>query len=412
MRWTVAQIGAREHYAVPRALERRGSLGTLYTDAWCRHGGRLLERVPGPLRSFARRRHRDIPDERVVSFTGESILHDVKHRIVKSREDEFRHYLEVGGRFAKRVSRHLTARPLDAAHDVYFGYNTACLHTLRALAPLGVPTIVDQIDPAAVEERIVLEEMERWSGWQLAPGRIPAAYFDHMRQEWDAATLVLVNSSWSKQALVAQGVSQDKLIVVPLAYEPGRAPAARQRREGPLRVLWLGTVNLRKGIPYLIEAAKRLPGSRFEFVVAGPLHVTDRAVAEAPAHMRFIGRVTRDALDATYACADVFVLPTVSDGFAITQLEAMAHGLPVVTTPHCGEVVNDGRDGFIVPVRDGEALAAALERLEEDRALLEAMSARAVETSRRFTLERYATTLEEQVARQVPSRLGASVTTV
>jgi glycosyltransferase involved in cell wall biosynthesis len=88
-----------------------------------------------------------------------------------------------------------------------------------------------------------------------------------------------------------------------------------------------------------------------------------------------------------YREADVFVLPTISDGFALTQLEAMAHGLPVITTPNCGEVVRDGVDGFLIPARDSAALAKALTTLAEDPERLEAMRDSALENLARFNLD-------------------------
>jgi glycosyltransferase involved in cell wall biosynthesis len=138
-------------------------------------------------------------------------------------------------------------------------------------------------------------------------------------------------------------------------------------------VLWLGQVNLRKGIQYVAPAARLLPGVDFE--IAGPLAISDKAVAEFPPNVRFLGRITRDRTVDLYRQADVFILPTVSDGFALTQLEAMAQGVPVVTTPNCGDVVTDGKDGLIVPARDSEALARAIALLDSDRSLLESMSA-------------------------------------
>src|SRR5262249_11469196 len=135
----------------------------------------------------------------------------------------------------------------------------------------------------------------------------------------------------------------------------------------PLVVLWLGSVILRKGIQYLIQAARRLADRTIRFVVAGPPGITPQAVSTAPANVEFRGRVTRDRATHEYFAADIFVLPTLSDGFAITQIEAMAHGLPVITTPNCGAVVDHGRDGLIVPAGDAEALAAALAALDDDR---------------------------------------------
>ena len=198
----------------------------------------------------------------------------------------------------------------------------------------------------------------------------------------------MVNSAWSRSALRDCGVDPDKMIVAPIGYEPPTdvGPVARRERSDELRVLWIGSVNLRKGIQYLIEAAKLLKGGRIEFTVAGPLQISAEAVASAPANVRFLGRVSRAQTADLYRQADVFVIPTVSDGFAITQLEAMGFGLPVITTPNCGEVVSDGINGLIVPACDAEALANAILRVDRDRGLLATMAAAAPARAAEFGL--------------------------
>jgi glycosyltransferase involved in cell wall biosynthesis len=109
--------------------------------------------------------------------------------------------------------------------------------------------------------------------------------------------------------------------------------------------------------------------------------------------MVFHGRATRDQTAAWYQRSDLFVLPTLSDGFAITQLEAMAHGLPVVTTPCCGEVVTDGVDGFIIPPRDVSALVQTFQRYLKEPELLKVQQSAALLKSRQFTLGRLAENL-------------------
>ena len=94
-----------------------------------------------------------------------------------------------------------------------------------------------------------------------------------------------------------------------------------------------------------------------------------------------------------YGQADIFVLPTLSDGFAITQLEAMAHGLPVICTPCCGEVVCDGVDGFVVPARDAAALARAFQQYLSRPDLLSTHSVAAFRKADQFTLNRLAENL-------------------
>lgn len=404
-RWTVAQIGSREHYAPARAFHRRHQLRTLYTDAWLPHSAasallrgtnaiRGIRGVKG-LRGIAGRSHPDIPSSLVTAFTLRSLAGSALRRKPATTPEQFLAYIRIGADFANAVRRSLSRKQLDPAADAYFGYDTGCLETLSLLSDKGIVSVVDQIDPARTEEQLVFEESQRWPGWQAIPGRIPDEYYQRLAEEWRLASRVLVNSEWSRQALIRQGVPAEKIIVVPLAYEPSNvAPPVRQNTDQPLTVLWLGSVILRKGIQYLITAARLLADANVRIVVAGPVQIAQRFVDEAPKNMEFIGRVTRDRAEAVYRGADVFVLPTLSDGFAITQLEAMAQGLPVIATPNCGRVVDDGVDGLIVPACDAPALAAAIARLDADRALLSAMSRSAIDKSRLFTLDRFADALD------------------
>jgi glycosyltransferase involved in cell wall biosynthesis len=264
-------------------------------------------------------------------------------------------------------------------------------------------SVVDQVDPARVEEDLVLAEGELWPGWAAAPGRMPESYWERLGAEWAAADVVLVNSEWSAAALVQQGVPRAKIIEASLAIDlPEAGSFEPVAPYGTLKVLWLGSLILRKGIQYLVEAARLLKSQDIQFLLAGPVGISDRAVQTFPRNMKVLGRVTRDKLGEVYRQAHVFVLPTISDGFAVTQLEAMARGLPVVTTPNCGRVVTDGADGFIVPARDGKALAEALARLHNDRPLLREMSRNALTTVRKYGLPSNAILINKEVAKHHP----------
>jgi glycosyltransferase involved in cell wall biosynthesis len=235
--------------------------------------------------------------------------------------------------------------------------------------------------------------------------QVPEEYFVRREREWALADRVVVNSEFSRQALLRQGVPDDKLVVIPLCYETKSEDGSEEIEEGrsiadrrsstahrpsssPLRVLFLGQVILRKGIQYLISAARRLERENIHFDVVGPIGISREAMATAPGNLTFHGRTGRDQAAAWYQRSHLFVLPTISDGFAITQLEAMAHGLPVVTTPCCGEVVRDGVDGFVVPPRDPDALVRVLQRYLSEPGLLPAQQSAALEKSRQFTLAR------------------------
>ncbi len=399
-RWIVSQIGARQHYGVPRGFLYKSDLRVLYTEAWCHWGRSLFSRGSKQFRAFATRCHEDIPNRLVVSFNWHVILQALQRRpATLTTEQEYRQYIETGKWFATRVARHLKMRRLEPEKDVFLGFNTGSFETIQLMNERGIPNVLDQIDPAAVEEQIVYEETLKWPGWQKAAGRIPDFYWQRMRDEWSAANMILVNSQWSKDALIKQGVPAEKMFIVPVAYEAARTHLpSRKNMDGPLTVLWIGSVNLRKGIQYLIQAAKLLlTNPRIRFLIAGPIYISDQALATAPANMQFIGKVNRDQTEEMYRRADVFVLPTISDGFAITQVEAMAQGLPVITTPNCGEVVTPEVDGLIVPASDAQSLAGAIARLDENRLLLREMSYRALDKSAHFYLPRQAQLVEEAV---------------
>ena len=158
----------------------------------------------------------------------------------------------------------------------------------------------------------------------------------------------------------------------------------------PGRVLCVGRVGLSKGSHYLAEAARLLLRRRVrcDVRVVGPYDpaVIARPEFQGPA---YVGQVPRSKVIDEFRRADVFVFPTLCDSFGIVQLEAMACGVPVITTPNCGAVVRDGVDGFIVPIRDAAAIADKVELLLGDRELRARMSANARERAREFTWARY-----------------------
>ena len=443
MNWICSQIGAREHYAVPRVLYRAGKLEVLYTDFWATAPWRVLGKLTGKS-SLATRYHAELSGAQVRGFNF--------HALKASRRqyaNPYEGFLQVGRQFGEQVVRELekaesrtlgpsivcrsapTRHPSETrttfgmtklrsdapfldSGDIFFSYDTGFLEPAKWVKARGGKTIVCQMDPARYEVDLVKDEEKRWQGWAKRSVEIPEAYYRRREEEWAIADLVMVNSEWTKAALMKQGVHESKLVVVPLAFEASsprpsidgtcrpassaaplglpsavyRAAPQRLGSRRKLHALFLGQVILRKGIQYLIEAARLLKDEAVHFDVVGAIGISDEAVASAPSNMTFHGPVSRDRTEEFYRSADLFVLPTLSDGFALTQLEAMAHGLPVITTPNCGEVVTDGVDGLIVAASDANALAEAFQFLIQDPEKLQAMSAATASKLKQFSLSK------------------------
>lgn len=386
-----AQIGAREHYAVPRALHRAGRLDTLVTDIWIPGTvAGILRHLPKGKR-LAQRRSDDIPDDCVISFAARSLLDRAAHHRSKELGADYRRHLAIGESFGRNVVNRVLQPMMRNGRrpSAFFSYSTGAYEPLKALTAASIPTVVGQIDAARVMNRIRVEEAKTWTGWSLDAGQVPVEYFERLEKEWTEATRIVVNSEWCKRALVEQGAVERKIRVIPVAYDAPAAPADREGKSNRiLTVLWVGQVILLKGIQYLIEAAKRLEREAVRFVVAGPIGVNPEVIGRAPRNMTFLGAVTREDAQALYVDADVFAFPTLGDGFGVTQLEAMGAGLPVIATRYCGDVVTDGVDGRIIPPRDSAALAGSIMEFVSDADRLTTMSAAAVRKSRCFTIAR------------------------
>src|SRR5207253_6574109 len=130
--------------------------------------------------------------------------------------------------------------------------------------------------------------------------------------------------------------------------------------ERPMRVLFLGLINLRKGVARLLEAARILRDEPVEFWMVGPVEIANARTVGDSGRVKWFGPVTRENAADYYRNADVFILPTLSDGFAITQLEAQAHGLPVIASKNCGKVVENGVNGIILDEPSAACIAHAI----------------------------------------------------
>jgi glycosyltransferase involved in cell wall biosynthesis len=333
-----------------------------------------------------------LSDAEVYSFNTSAVLDGLRKRI-RPATDPYSEFLRIGSRFGRQVRSSLAKRREQHwENTIFFGYDTGFHEAAAWARDQGAVCIVGQMDPSRTEVDMLREEEKLWPGWAKAPIMVPEQYFAWRESEWGLADAIMVNSQWTLDALVQQGVPKEKIHIVPLAYEAEdslreSSPFPLREDPEPLRVLFLGQVNLRKGIQYLLEAARLLQGANIQIDVAGPISIADQFVVKAPPNVRFHGAVTRDRVREFYSRADVFVLPTISDGFALTQLEAMAHGLPVITTPHCGRVVTDGVDGFLIPARNAFLLADRVRTLLEDPERLQAMGEAAQLTVAKFSLD-------------------------
>jgi glycosyltransferase involved in cell wall biosynthesis len=175
----------------------------------------------------------------------------------------------------------------------------------------------------------------------------------------------------------------------------------RALHSGSVRVLVLGAVGLRKGSPYVRAAAARLKGKAV-FRMVGTVDVLSKERAALSEVVELTGALPRSEVAKHLEWADLFLLPSLCEGSAGATYEALAAGLPVICTPNTGSVVRDGVEGFIVPIRNPEAIVEAIEILARDTELRRTMADNARKRATDFDLSNYGRRLVAAIQRSVP----------
>jgi glycosyltransferase involved in cell wall biosynthesis len=285
----------------------------------------------------------------------------------------FDRWVVQGERFGAFAAAVFRRRGL-AAKDAVLGYTCGNLEQLRLAQQVGARAMHVQVDPglAWYDTRTAAHAAHPRSG--PPPPRPTAAFLERIHEEMALADCLIVHSSHTLRSLASAGVDVSRGVVVPPAFTPAAGGVARTPYPGrPLRVLYVGNVNLAKGFHVLAEAIRTL-GADATLTAVGGVQLDGGYLRSIASDAAFTGQLSQAEVARHMAEADVLVFPTLSDGFGLVQLEAMAQGLPVVATSACGDVVRDGIDGFVVAPGDAAALVDRLRRLRREPELLAAMS--------------------------------------
>jgi starch synthase len=271
-----------------------------------------------------------------------------------------------------------TARQLsrEAAPDALIGISGSSLTTGQQVQAQGGQFICDRgSSHQRYQERIVAEEYQRWG-----VSRPVTDIRDIVREEaiYAVADAITVPSRFAARSFVEEGVPAEKLRVIPFGVRLEQFARTGQPPANRFEVLFAGTIGLRKGVPYLLEAFARLKHPAKRLRVAGALHPDMRSVLRRlpQVQVELLGSVPQLRLAELMSTSHVMVLPSIEEGLALVQGQALACGCPVLASTNTGgeDLFTDGVEGFIVPVRDVEALLERMQRLVDDSALQVRMS--------------------------------------
>ncbi|MBW4666635.1 MAG: glycosyltransferase family 4 protein [Cyanomargarita calcarea GSE-NOS-MK-12-04C] len=373
----VAQLGARKHYQEPALFHQWGILDRFYTDIYAgnnpiynllRHP-KIYTYLPNSFKKALDRYEASLQNANIIQFPifGYQYIKAVKQ---SSLEEVSQIFVWGAQQFCHKILQH----GIGNINTIY-GFNSACLELFQYAKDRNIGCILDQtLADYSLVYKLLLEEEEKWIGWSLTPFKINNSDLKLMEREHheqDLANHIVCGSSFVKDSLVARGVNANKISVISLGRLKDEEPidyqnllSSPQQRGDELKILFVGSVGLRKGIPYLLEALSQIKGQiPFDCKVAGSLEIKSERIAEYSSICEFLGRIPRSQVKDLYRWADVFVLPSICEGSAMVTYEALSLGVPIITTYNSGSLVRDGIDGFIVPIRDSEAIAEKLRKV-------------------------------------------------
>lgn len=274
--------------------------------------------------------------------------------------------------WSKIEQDYASRRYIDDA-DVFVFYNGSGLHSCQHARRKGVITVVEAVNSHVDYQEQLLEEEYR----RLKLPWTPFLKKEKQRriEEYNQADYILTPSEFARSSFIDFGFPEHKILKVPYGFDQRHFNVAGSQSKA-FTVLYVGSISVRKGVRYLIQAFEKLRHPQKRLVLVGPQTDPDGLKGlSIPDNVMFMGSLKGEQLAQAYRTADVFCLPSLEDGFGLVLGEALSFGLPIITTTNTGgsDIFTNDREGFIVPIRDADSIYQKLQLLADDEDLRQTM---------------------------------------
>jgi len=305
--------------------------------------------------------------------------------------------------FDSKLFGKLASYYINKNTDVLYGWACFSLEGGRKMKRYGKKFVLDRPCPHVLfQEKLLIEESNKLNiKFESASKKFRCRNL----KEYELADKIIVPSNYTYNSFIDYGFPKEKLFKIPL---PGKINLLgseeidkRKKKDEIFRVGFIGGNLLRKGTVYLLEAWDKLNLKNAELMLKAP----EKQLRQIPKinnllnklkNVRFVGYY-KD-INEFYLDLDIFCLPSIDDGFGMVLIEAMAHKIPVITSKNVGasEYIKDGDQGFILPIRDSEAIAEKIKKIYYNKTLAKKMGEKAYsQVKKKFTQNSYKKRISE-----------------
>ncbi|MAF80317.1 glycosyl transferase group 1 [bacterium] len=260
----------------------------------------------------------------------------------------------------------LASRKLSKS-DIVVAWSSMALNTLRKAKKMGAKGVVERGSSHIEHQQDILEEEYKKYGAKRKEAAHPKIIEKEL-QEYEEADYITVPTRFAKQTFIDKGISGEKIFVNPYGVDTSLFKQI-PKEDDVFRVIFAGGMSLRKGVHYLLQAFAELNLPNSELLLIGGMNDEMKPFFKKyEGKYKYIGHVPQHELYKHYSQGSVFGILSIEEGLALVQPQAMACGLPLICTPNTGgeELVEDGKEGFIVPVRGIDAVKEKLTYLYEN----------------------------------------------
>jgi len=266
--------------------------------------------------------------------------------------------------------------------DVFCGLSGSALYSGGLAKSRGAKYVCDRgSSHIRAQDRILREEYAR-QGIRFAG--VDPRIIKREEAEYEKADIITVPSTFALNTFIEAGLAPQKMRIASYGVDLDRFYPCAPKRSADFHVLFVGGLSVRKGLRYLLEGFQQLNCSVKRLTLVGAiLPEMESTIRQLRGNSRIhiSGPVPQERLREIMSTSHVMVLPSVEEGLALVQAQAMACGCPVIATQNTGarDLFTDGKEGFIVPIRDAAAIADRLQSLADDPELRMAMSEAAIQ---------------------------------
>ena len=278
-----------------------------------------------------------------------------------------------------KVQQDKACSRLISKADVFLFYNGSGLHTAKKAKKEGIITVVEAVNSHVDYQETILRNEYNELGLSWTPFHKQEK--KRRMLEYEIADYILLPSEFVKNSFLMYGFPEEKLLKVPFGFNQLTPEMPKINVSvKTFTILYVGSISVRKGLRYLIEAFQKLSISSKRLIITGPISgPTGFESISISSNVVFTGVLKGKDLQKIYSEADVFCLPSIEEGLALVLGEALSFGLPIIATENSGasEVFKDGDEGFIVPIKSSEAILEKLEILANDEVVFNVMKSKA-----------------------------------